>query len=84
MFTEALHDWTAVLKGSSAKEETAKSILDLSPSRNSVSREDESGNAQATPTNEPGSVDNVRHTNSRHFRCKKWSIRTHEKTRNCF
>jgi hypothetical protein len=40
VYTETLHDLT-VIKVSPAKRETAKTILNLCPSRNSVRKEDE-------------------------------------------
>jgi hypothetical protein len=57
VYTETLHDLTAVLKESPAKGEIARpQLLHLRPSSNSVSKEDESRNLQTTPKKEPRSL----------------------------
>jgi hypothetical protein len=49
-----LHAWTAVFKGSAAEGETANATITTPPcTEDSVSKEDESGNLQMTPTKEP-------------------------------
>jgi hypothetical protein len=53
VYTEVIHDLTAVLKESAAIGETAKTTITTPhPKRNSASREDERGNFQTMSTKE--------------------------------